>query len=51
MLQSVIMASNIYTMSNLSRDEYLKYNKNICVINSNIIDICKNEKKYLVEKN
>ena len=26
-------------------------NKDICIINSNIIDICKNEKKYLVEKN
>ena len=38
MLQSVIMASNIYTMSNLSRDEYLKYNKNICVIKHGLED-------------
>ena len=24
-------------------------NKNVCVINNNLIDICKEEKKYLVE--
>lgn len=50
--------NNSYEQINNDYEEYKKVeamlnnnniNKNVCVINNNLIDICKEEKKYLVE--